>query len=80
MSTRGRDIFEIRCAACHSGSGVAPALVGRKGKVSVSSIVSSLWTHGPQMLKRLKANNYDWPTFTTEQMADVIAFLNAGGR
>lgn len=76
----GREVFEARCAACHSGSGVAPALVGRRGKVSVSSIVSSLWTHGPQMLKRLKANNSEWPTFTTDQMADVITFLNAGGR
>ena len=76
----GRYVFEGRCAACHSGSGVAPALVGRRGKVSASFIVSSLWTHGPKMLQRLKANNYDWPTFTTDQMADVIAFLNNGGR
>jgi hypothetical protein len=32
------------------------------------------------MLARLKQNNSEWPTFTTEQMADVITFLNAGGR
>lgn len=75
----GREVFGNRCAACHSGSGVAPALVNRKGKISVASIVSSLWTHGPQMLARLKQQNSDWPTFTTEQMADVIAFLNSGG-
>jgi cytochrome c2 len=76
----GREVFEGRCAACHSGSGIAPALVGRKGKVSASFIVSSLWTHGPKMLKRLKENNSEWPKFTTDQMADVIAFLNNGGR
>jgi mono/diheme cytochrome c family protein len=76
----GREIFGYRCAACHSGSGIGPALVNRKGKVSVSSIVSSLWTHGPQMLARLKQNNSEWPTFSTDQMADVIAFLNSGGR
>lgn len=76
----GRDVFGTRCAACHNGSGIAPALVDRRGKVSVVSIVSSLWTHGPQMLARLKQNHLDWPTFTTEQMADVITFLNSGGR
>jgi hypothetical protein len=32
------------------------------------------------MLKRLKGNNSDWPVFTTAQMANVIAFLNSGGR
>jgi mono/diheme cytochrome c family protein len=76
----GREVFGTRCAACHNGSGIAPTLVDRKGKVSVVSIVSSLWTHGPQMLARLRAQKSDWPTFTTEQMADVIAFLNSGGR
>ena len=76
----GRDLFGNRCAACHNGSGVAPVLLDRKGKISVVSIVSSLWTHGPQMLARLKKNNMEWPTFTTEQMADVITFLNSGGR
>jgi mono/diheme cytochrome c family protein len=43
----GREVFESRCAACHNGGGIAPTLVNRKGKISVSSIVSSLWTHGP---------------------------------
>ena len=76
----GREIFGNRCAVCHNGSGIAPALVDRKGRVSVVSIVSSLWTHGPQMLARLKKDNSEWPTFTTEQMADVITFLNSGGR
>jgi hypothetical protein len=28
----------------------------------------------------LKENNSEWPKFTTDQMADVIAFLNNGGR
>jgi mono/diheme cytochrome c family protein len=76
----GREVFGTRCAACHNGSGIAPTLVDRRGKVSVVSVVSSLWTHGPKMLARLKQNNSEWPTFTTEQMADVITFLNAGGR
>ena len=76
----GREVFESRCAQCHNGSGVAPSLVNRKGNVSVSSIVSALWTHGPQMLKRLRQNNSEWPRFTQDQMADVIAFLNSGGR
>jgi len=76
----GRDVFGTRCASCHNGSGIAPALVDRRGKISVVSVVSALWTHGPQMLARLKQNHLEWPQFTTEQMADVIAFLNSGGR
>jgi mono/diheme cytochrome c family protein len=76
----GREVFGNRCAVCHNGAGIAPTLVDRKGKVTVVSIVSSLWTHGPQMLARLKQNNSEWPTFTTAQMADVITFLNSGGR
>lgn len=76
----GREVFGERCAVCHNGSGIAPTLVDRKGKVSVVSVVSALWTHGPQMLARLRQNNAQWPIFTSEQMADVITFLNSGGR
>ena len=76
----GREVFGTRCATCHNGFGIAPTLVDRRGKISVVSIVSSLWTHGPKMLARLKQNNSEWPTFTTDQMADLIAFLNSGGR
>ena len=41
-------------------------------------MVSVLWRHGPRMLEQMKAKNLLWPYLTARQMADLIAYLNAG--
>jgi hypothetical protein len=40
-------------------------------------MVSSLWLHGPRMLESMKQKKVVWPRFETQQMADLIAYLNS---
>jgi mono/diheme cytochrome c family protein len=80
-SVHGRQVFtEKGCATCHNDpSSGAPRLAGRQGTFSAISMVSTLWLHGPQMLKQMKAKGIAWPRFTANQMSDLISYLNSGG-
>jgi cytochrome c551/c552 len=76
----GRSVFASKgCGGCHgdSASG-APSLASHKGAFSPVSMVSALWQHGPQMLDRMKQKGVAWPRFTTPQMANLIAYIDAG--
>jgi mono/diheme cytochrome c family protein len=75
----GRKVFTAKnCAVCHDdpASG-APSLAGRKGGFSTVSMISTLWRHGPQMLKQMEAKQLEWPQFHARQMSDLITYLNA---
>jgi len=76
----GRRVFVAkRCNTCHdNASNGAPHLPQPGGKFNGISMVSSLWLHGPNMLKTMQANKTAWPRFDTHEMSDVIAYLNAG--
>ena len=43
-------------------------------------MISTLWRHGPRMLKDMEAKRLPWPKFTARQMSDLIAYLNAGSK
>ena len=78
-AARGAKVFvDRRCAQCHgvNGSG-APDLVGR-GDLDGIQIVSALWRHGPAMLDQMKSKGIPWPEFRAGEMADLIAYVNAG--
>jgi hypothetical protein len=34
-----------------------------------------LWEHGPRMLERMREKNIAWPRFNTQEMRDLIAYL-----
>jgi hypothetical protein len=36
-----------------------------------------LWDHGPRMLDMMTQKNLAWPRFTSQQMSDLIAYLNS---
>jgi cytochrome c2 len=75
-AAKGKGVFERkRCATCHVGGG-APSLAGMAGKASSMSMVSSLWRHGPDMLKAMNQKKIPWPRFAGSEMADLIAHLN----
>jgi mono/diheme cytochrome c family protein len=76
----GQKVFsEQRCSACHAGgTNGARQLPGQAAKYSEVTIISALWRHGPQMLRRMKAAGVSWPRFNSPQeVADLIAYLNS---
>ena len=76
----GKKVFQARhCADCHArGSHGAPPLPGQARHYSEVSIMSALWRHGPQMLRRMKEAEMPWPMFrNAREVVDLIAFLNS---
>ncbi len=76
---RGKRVFtEKNCATCHNdASSGAPKLAKGKDAYSDITMVAALWDHGPRMLDQMHGRNLPWPRFTTQQMADLIAYLNS---
>ena len=76
----GKKVFAAKnCATCHNDpSSGAPNLSNRRGGFSTISMISTLWRHGPRMLKEMEAKRIAWPKFTARQMSDLITYLNAG--
>ena len=76
---RGKKVFaEKTCGSCHGQAGSpAPNLAKGKDAYSDITIVASLWQHGPRMLQTMEQRKVAWPRFTTQQMADLIAYLNS---
>jgi mono/diheme cytochrome c family protein len=76
---RGKKVFTAkRCAVCHDDrSSGAPDLSKRQESANGATMVSVLWRHGPQMLELMRAKNIKWPRFESNEMSDVIAYLNS---
>jgi mono/diheme cytochrome c family protein len=77
--SRGTKVFvDKSCATCHhDASSGAPKLSKREDGYSAIFMVSALWEHGPQMLKGMEQRKLAWPRFTSQQMSDLIAYLNS---
>lgn len=74
---RGREILaEKGCALCHGG-GEAPALDRFRGAATPVALAQELWMHGPTMLERMRDRGVRWPSFTADEMRDLISALNA---
>jgi mono/diheme cytochrome c family protein len=78
----GKKVYAAKnCAICHNDpSSGAPSLSDRRGSFSTISMISTLWRHGPRMLKEMEAKRVAWPKISPRQMSDLIAYLNAGTR
>ena len=37
----------------------------------------TVWSHGPQMYRKMKENNIPWPTLNEQQLMDMMSFLNS---
>lgn len=77
---RGRGLLvEKSCLACHSilgeGGTIAPDLGKTRFNMSLSQIASVMWNHAPIMVGKMQELKLPWPTLSTDEMADLIAFL-----
>jgi mono/diheme cytochrome c family protein len=83
----GRHLFVTeRCASCHSyegkGGSDGPPLDYMRGMMSAKDIADmsgQLWNHLPAMERALKEEKIPFPTFSKNEMADLIAYIHGGG-
>ncbi len=76
----GRRIFVERgCIRCHSiwgnGGELGPdfALVGA-GR-SLQQLAGLFWNHTPRMIETVRNRGIEWPTFSEEELADIISYI-----
>jgi mono/diheme cytochrome c family protein len=83
---KGAELFESKgCSDCHSFDGQggedAPPLDPMTGHLSAREIANmsgDIWNHVPQMIHHFKEEGLTFPTFSDEEMADLIAYLHGG--
>jgi len=76
----GRQLFsEKKCIVCHqvggTGGVVGPNLDSLKQFASPIYVASAMWNHGPAMAEAMKAKGVERPTFTAQELRDLIGFL-----
>lgn len=84
--TKGQALFESKhCSDCHiyngAGGSDAPPLDFMRGHLSareIAGMAGTIWDHLPKMLPHFKKEGVPLPSFTTGQMADLIAYLHGG--
>lgn len=79
---RGSTVFEgKRCSSCHlphgRGQGMGPALEAIREPQGILRLAGRLWNHAPVMFATFEKEGLKWPEITQEQMADLMAYLQA---
>ena len=85
-AARGAELFEDKfCADCHAygeiGGGDAPPLDFMRGRLTAADIANmagSIWNHLPGMLDHFEEEGIEVPTFSGNDMADLLAYLHGG--
>lgn len=83
-SRRGERLVATKgCQNCHAvrekGGELAPDLASVKGLESPDAVISALWNHALAMEKLAKAKGIPWPKFSSQEMADLVAYLQELG-
>ena len=76
----GKRLFSDKhCIVCHQTGGtggvVGPNLDSLRQFASPVYIASAMWNHGPAMAEKMKEKNIERPTFTGQELRDLIAYL-----
>lgn len=73
----GRKVFTDKgCQSCHGPAGAGQTAPTIAGDMSAARMASAVWSHGPQMLEAMRGRGVEWPSLTSRQMANLIAFLD----
>ncbi len=77
---RGRALLSQKhCLDCHhlggTGSGTAPDLLRWTDYPNPVSWMQAMWNHAPAMQSMMAARGVGWPTFTGNDMSDLIAYF-----
>ena len=77
----GAEVFhEKHCSNCHGADGHGgrggPSLARRQSYFA-SQFAYTVWSHGPQMYRRMRENNIAWPSLDEKELVDLVAFLNS---
>jgi cytochrome c2 len=75
----GKTVFiQKQCNLCHIRGEKALDLSRLKGQVSVISITTAIWNHGPQMLEQIRKAKMSWQKISGRELIDLMAYLNGG--
>jgi len=76
----GRRVFVDRdCVRCHAiwgnGGTLGPDFATAGAGRSLLQLAGLFWNHTPGMIETVRSRGYDWPTFTEDELADVISYI-----
>lgn len=79
---RGQKVFKEKgCGTCHSILGednkgkLGPDLGKLENIKALSDVLSNLWNHIPDMMEIMRGKGIKIPSFTYEEMSDLLSFL-----
>jgi len=86
-AAHGRELFVSQgCSMCHTYEGAggtdAPNLDFMRGMLSATNIANmsgTIWNHLPTMRAAFAEEGIPFPSFKSDEMADLIAYLHGGG-
>ena len=77
----GTQVFhEKHCSNCHGADGhggrEGPNLA-RRQPFYASQLAYTVWSHGPEMYRRMREKNISWPSLDENELVDLVAFLSS---
>lgn len=76
---QGRLVFDAKgCSSCHGDDargGEGPDLMRASLPRSAEAMAGTMWNHALEMHGRMSERGIGWPTFSTEEFADLLAFV-----
>jgi cytochrome c2 len=77
---RGKALFASKaCAGCHAiakgAATIGPPVSEWSALTDPTVMIQRMWEHAPQMIKAMEARNVSWPELTSQDMADLLVYL-----
>lgn len=77
----GAEVFnEKHCSNCHGADGhggrEGPNLA-RRQPYYPAQLAYTVWSHGPEMYRRMREKNIPWPSLNEKEIVNLVAFLNS---